>query len=177
MKNRQITIPALLCLSLFFADSALSQSTLSSSVLGTAASNASASGKVLHATLGQTFVGVSGASGKNTGAGYWYLITQSQVSTDIETINTEPGSFSLNDNYPNPFNPETSFSFTLPKQGQAKLAVFDMLGNEVQIIVDGDLPAGEFRTTWKADGLSSGTYFYRLESQGLVITKKMTLMK
>lgn len=153
------------------------QSVMSASVMSTGSSQASASGKSIQASLGQSFIGVSGASGKNTGAGYWYLISESQVSTDIETLDTQPNSFSLNNNYPNPFNPETSFSFTLPKQGRATLIVYDMLGNEMERIVDQDLPAGEFRTSWNAEGMSSGTYFYRLESQGLVLTKKMTLLK
>ena len=147
------------------------------SALSVGATNASASGKILTASVGQNFVGLSGASGKNVGSGFWYTITQSLVSTDLETIDGIAGDFALRDNYPNPFNPETTFSFVLASQSPTTLIVYDMLGNEVERIVDQVLPAGEFRTSWTADGMASGTYFYRLESGSLVQTKKMVLMK
>jgi len=146
-------------------------------VFTNAATQASAGGKSLSASLGQTFQGVSGASSKNIGSGYWYTITQSAVSTDLETLDTNPSSFALFANYPNPFNPETTFNFNLSKSGSASLVIYDMLGNVVETIVDQELPAGEFRTTWDATGRASGIYLYRLEANGKIATRKMTLMK
>lgn len=146
-------------------------------VLASGSSAASASGRNLTATVGQSFIDISGASGKNVGSGYWYTITQSLVSTDLETVDGVPGEFFLGNNYPNPFNPETRFTFVLPKQSATTLIVYDMLGSEVDRIIDQVLPAGEFRTSWTANGLASGTYFYQLESAGLVLTKKLVLMK
>jgi len=147
------------------------------SVISSGTSQAAASGRTLSATLGQTIQGVSGASGKNIGSGFWYTITESAVSTDIETLDTNPQKFALLGNYPNPFNPETTFNFNLAKAGKASLVVYDMLGNKVETIVDQELPAGEFRTSWNASGMASGTYFYQLEANGNIATRKMTLMK
>ena len=86
-------------------------------------------------------------------------------------------SFSLNDNYPNPFNPSTTISFTLPTVGMTKVTIFDITGREVQTLNRGVLNAGEHQFSFNASGLASGTYFYRLESQGFSEVKKMLLIK
>jgi len=80
-------------------------------------------------------------------------------------------------NYPNPFNPETTIRYSLPADDNVKLTVFDMLGREVATLVDGFQTAGEHQATWNASQLSSGKYFYRLESGKSVIIKMMTLLK
>jgi len=79
--------------------------------------------------------------------------------------------------YPNPFNPSTTLSFSLPQQEQVKLRVFDLLGREVATVVDDNLPAGNHSYSFDASNLASGTYFYRLETQNAVKVKKMMLLK
>jgi len=89
-----------------------------------------------------------------------------------------PKEFALAQNYPNPFNPTTTISFTLAEDGHVSLKVFDMLGREVQTVVDGNLKAGELHNAvFDASGLSSGIYFYRLETTKNSLVNKMMLLK
>ncbi|MBX2990355.1 MAG: T9SS type A sorting domain-containing protein [Bacteroidetes bacterium] len=88
-----------------------------------------------------------------------------------------PEEFSLMQNYPNPFNPTTTIAFSLPVSGHTRLSVYDVLGREVQRLLDGHLNAGRYETVLDARDLASGVYFYRLQSEGLVQTRKLTLMR
>ncbi|TAK60879.1 MAG: choice-of-anchor D domain-containing protein, partial [Bacteroidetes bacterium] len=83
-------------------------------------------------------------------------------NTDILTLEGVPSRFILYQNYPNPFNPSTTIRFALPEEGGVKISLFDMLGNEVAIVVEEVLPAGFYETHWRNSGLPSGVYFYRL---------------
>lgn len=83
----------------------------------------------------------------------------------------------LHQNYPNPFNPSTLIRYQLPVSSFVSLKVFDMLGREVAVLVDGKVNAGSHEVTFNAKGLSSGVYFYRLETNGFVDTKQFTLIK
>jgi len=98
--------------------------------------------------------------------------------TSVEPIEgVLPTSFSLDQNFPNPFNPSTEIHFTLIEGGRTTLRVFDMLGREIATLLDEDLDAGAYRKVFDASRLSSGTYMYSLTSNGSTITKKMLLMK
>jgi ligand-binding sensor domain-containing protein len=88
-----------------------------------------------------------------------------------------PLSHKLSQNYPNPFNPSTTIEFALPHAGYVTLKVYNVLGEEVAALVEGDHAAGTFKATWDASGLPSGVYFYRLTAGEYVQTKKMILMK
>jgi hypothetical protein len=86
-------------------------------------------------------------------------------------------SFNLEQNYPNPFNPSTVVGFQLSVAGQATLKVYDLLGREVAVLVNGVLPAGAHSATFDATNLPSGVYMYKLEAGGQSSTKRMTLVK
>lgn len=88
-----------------------------------------------------------------------------------------PNNFLLEQNYPNPFNPITKIQFKLPKESYINLSVFNMLGQLVTTIYSGKLDAGTHFVEFDGSELPSGIYFYRLESDNFVQTKKMTLMK
>jgi len=88
-----------------------------------------------------------------------------------------PGSFSLYQNYPNPFNPATRIMFDLPESGLTKLAVYDILGREVNVLLNEYTPAGRYTVSFDAARLSTGIYFYTLQSGNYTITKKMILTK
>jgi hypothetical protein len=85
--------------------------------------------------------------------------------------------FALEQNYPNPFNPSTVIGFQLSVAGKASLKVYDMLGREVAVLVNGTMPAGSHTATFDASNLTSGVYVYKLEAGGQVMTKRMTLVK
>ncbi len=88
-----------------------------------------------------------------------------------------PHSFNLFQNYPNPFNPATTISYSLPEATHVKLEVFNILGQRVDALLDADQPAGDYQLTWDASHFASGIYFYRLQTEAAVETKKMLLLK
>lgn len=92
----------------------------------------------------------------------------------------EPGmakEYSLNQNYPNPFNPETKITYSLAKDDQVTLSVFNVLGQKVAELVNDHQAAGKYYVTWNANDLSSGVYFYRLETGDFTKTMKMMLLR
>jgi len=102
----------------------------------------------------------------------------SSTPTAIERDDTTlPENFTLSQNFPNPFNPSTKIQFDLKEAGQAQLRVFDMMGREVAELVNEYLPAGSYTSTFEAQNLSSGTYLYLLDFNGVRLTGKMTLLK
>jgi hypothetical protein len=95
----------------------------------------------------------------------------------INPYQTLPNTFALYHNYPNPFNPSTEISFTLPKNEKATLKIYDLLGREVQTLVNGYKKAGSYHVTFDGSNLPSGIYLYRLETPSFVQIHKMILMK
>jgi photosystem II stability/assembly factor-like uncharacterized protein len=88
-----------------------------------------------------------------------------------------PDKFYLSQNYPNPFNPVTKIKYGIPKASYVSLKVYDILGKEIMSLVNEHLQPGEYITDFDASGFSSGTYFYRLETNGFSETKKLILLK
>ena len=88
-----------------------------------------------------------------------------------------PIEFDLSQNYPNPFNPTTRIEYTVPRNVYVKLTVYNVLGQQVSLLVEGNRTAGKYTITWNASGMASGVYFYRLETGDSAIMKKMMLMK
>ncbi|MCH8524478.1 MAG: T9SS type A sorting domain-containing protein, partial [Balneolales bacterium] len=88
-----------------------------------------------------------------------------------------PIAYGLEQNFPNPFNPTTSITYHVPKSGEIRLSVFDMLGREVAVVVNGTVNAGTHTVNVDGRSLSSGMYIYRLQAGNQVITRKMTLVK
>ncbi len=96
--------------------------------------------------------------------------------------NEVPKDFRLEQNYPNPFNPSTNINFSIPKPGNVKLSVFDVLGREVETLVNEQLSAGTYKVDFPAPSgnashLPSGLYFYRIISGNFTDVKKMLLIK
>jgi hypothetical protein len=88
-----------------------------------------------------------------------------------------PGQVVLKQNYPNPFNPSTNIRFELPKASHVNVAVFDILGREVSVLVNERRDAGVHEVKFDASGLSSGVYFYRLRAERFVQTRKLVLLR
>ncbi len=91
--------------------------------------------------------------------------------------NTFPEKFVLYQNYPNPFNPISTIKFELPSSGKASLIVYNILGQEVQTLVDGFLKRGSYAVQFNGAQHPSGVYFYQLQNNGFTETKKMVLLK
>jgi len=103
----------------------------------------------------------------------------------LQTINAVPSSsadivvtaYSLHQNYPNPFNPETSIAFDLVEDGMTTLAIYNVLGERVATLVDGEMTAGRHTVVFNGSHLTSGVYVYKLEVNGFTNTKKLVLLK
>ena len=93
-----------------------------------------------------------------------------------------PAKFTLSGNYPNPFNPTTNISYSIPTDGNVELIVYNIRGQKVKKLVKGTQPAGVYNVTWNGKdengwSVSSGVYFYKLRSSGKTAVKKMLLLK
>jgi len=117
---------------------------------------------------------IRGWSVTSTGgiAGYYELLTG--VSNNQNEV---PSNYALSQNYPNPFNPSTKISFSLPKAGNVKLVVYDILGREVTTLVNDYLNASNHTVDFNASTLASGVYVYRIEAGSFTAAKKMMLIK
>ncbi|MGA7160887.1 MAG: carboxypeptidase regulatory-like domain-containing protein [Bacteroidota bacterium] len=104
-------------------------------------------------------------------------LSMSSVTLVGETPTLQPEQYSLGQNYPNPFNPSTTIRYTLPASGRVAVRVYNILGQVVATLVDGNQNAGTYNVTFNASALSSGVYFYRIESGSFSAVKKMMLLK
>lgn len=88
-----------------------------------------------------------------------------------------PKTFALEGNHPNPFNPQTTIRFSLPETSAVRLAIYDVRGRQVEVLIDESLSAGDHEVTFEARDLPSGVYFSRLEAAGQVFSNRMVLVK
>jgi hypothetical protein len=93
-----------------------------------------------------------------------------------------PTDYALEQNYPNPFNPSTDIQFALPADSKVSLEIYNVLGQRVNTLVNGEMPAGDHTVTWdgrnsSGGSVSSGVYFYRIQATNFVETKKMMMLK
>ncbi len=113
-----------------------------------------------------------------SGTGIAFYTLRYSTFNAIEPISTIiPKSFQLKQNYPNPFNPVTSIRFDVPRSSFVKVSVYDIMGREVENLVNEQLSAGEYMVKWDAIKYSSGIYFYSIATDGYQSTKKMILTK
>ncbi len=94
-----------------------------------------------------------------------------------KNIKSTPGTFELSQNYPNPFNPSTIIRYSIPASGYINLSVYNSIGQKIAILVQGFENAGIHSVEFKSAGLPSGIYFYRLQENSFISTKKMILLK
>jgi uncharacterized delta-60 repeat protein len=121
---------------------------------------------------------VGEAEGTVSGNNDITIIKYEEVMTGVTgNTNSTPEGFELKQNYPNPFNPSTKISFSIPTAGMTTLKIYDMAGKEVAQLVNGNMNAGSHEFNFDSKGLSSGVYFYTLQSGDFVETKKMNLIK
>ena len=103
-----------------------------------------------------------------------YVFISTGICAEEELI---PEKFDLLQNYPNPFNPATTIPFNLPQQSNVLLTIYNILGQKVITLIDDNLPAGRYQHTWSVKNLASGIYFYRLEANKFVRTRKLIILK
>lgn len=103
----------------------------------------------------------------------------SNFTVDVKEVKDGeiPTEYSLSQNYPNPFNPTTKIGFALPQRSLTRLIIYDLLGREVQTLIDRELQAGYYEINIDINNFPSGIYFYKIQSGDYIQTKKMVLMK
>ncbi|HUL44243.1 MAG TPA: T9SS type A sorting domain-containing protein [Bacteroidota bacterium] len=115
---------------------------------------------------------------ENNSTGVWKLYgSWVDIPTAVKDGPELPRTFSLCQNYPNPFNPSTTITYDLPHRTYVRLSIFDVLGRNLQTLVDGYQEAGSKTEVFDARNLSSGIYFYRLEADKFTTTRKMVLIR
>jgi hypothetical protein len=152
------------------------------STLGTGSSNGVNSGydygevRALAVVGNEVFVGGGFTSAGGVSANN--VARWNSGTSRVEQLSpTAPKTFLLEQNYPNPFNPSTTIRYQLPVASEVKLEVYDVLGKKIATLVNERQSAGSYQVVWNASGLSSGTYFYRLQAGTFVETKKMIMVK
>ena len=130
-----------------------------------------------------------GTSGENGYKRFWGRIDDLRLSNKVEDIldnttaidlldnRSTPNTFILHQNYPNPFNPKTTIKFSLPEKGFTTLDVYNIAGQRVANLINGELAAGEHQINFYANNFSSGIYFYKLQQSSISEVKKMILVK
>lgn len=134
---------------------------------------------------GEFFLGVNDYPHTDN-VGYWiaWIIcnTCSGTTTEINEINPQINNVDLNQNYPNPFSPETTIEFSTKKDGITKLEIYNVSGKKVSTLLNEFKPAGAYKIKWNGNddfgnSVVAGTYFYTLEFNNKMISKKMILVK
>ena len=98
-------------------------------------------------------------------------------SVSVREGGSTPAGLSLSQNYPNPFNPSSVIRFSVQTEARVRLAVYDLLGREVRVLVDGVVGPGERSVAFDGAGLPSGAYVCRLEAGGMTIHRRMMLVR
>ena len=109
------------------------------------------------------------------------ILKYKQNTTKVEDNINLPEKFVLHQNFPNPFNPGTSIQYAVSSRQFISLKIYDVLGNEIAVLVNEEKPAGEYEVKFSANGggkgLTSGIYFYQLRIGSVIQTKKMVYLK
>lgn len=103
--------------------------------------------------------------------------TNEFVNEEIEQVLATPTDYQLFQNYPNPFNPTTNIEFSIPLSGLVSLKVFNLLGQEIAVLINKELSAGSYKVDFDASKLTSGIYFYSIQTSDYQNTIKMLLLK
>jgi len=114
-------------------------------------------------------------AGVNTGPAWYPFVDPTSVKNDVDKLVLND--FILYQNYPNPFNPSTIISFSIPSEDFITLRVYDVLGKEVDVLVNETKPPGNYDVEFSGKNLTSGIYFYKLKAGDFVDTKKLILIK
>lgn len=169
-----------LCLLLWYPADTQAQSNINLEVM-VAGGGSSSSAKVnLTGSVGQTIAATSSGTEAVAAAGFWPAVYLQGVPTAISPEDpraTLPTQYSLDPAYPNPFNPTTTIRYALPRAAKVRLAVYNLLGRRVKVLVSQKQEAGVHQVTFHPSQLASGTYLYRIEAGDFVQVRKMTLIK
>jgi len=124
-----------------------------------------------------------GAFGGSNWMNSWTALDQLGYIGNLTTVDDQkinslvPVEFVLEQNYPNPFNPTTTINYSVAKAGLVRISVYNALGQRVAVLLDNHKTPGSYKMTWDASSLSSGVYFYKLQTGTIELSRKMLLVK
>ena len=104
-------------------------------------------------------------------------VRETSPNVNVGDTRSTPENFKLYQNYPNPFNPSTMISYRLDKSSHLSLKIYNLAGQEIEILLYGIQSAGEHQIRWQPAGLSNGIYFYKMQAGDVSMTRKLTLLK
>jgi hypothetical protein len=147
---------------------------ITESVIGSGGGSSSGGSYSLIGTVGQPAIGVAGGGSYFNQIGFWYQPGWILTGVEDEFL---PTTFSLGQNFPNPFNPVTTFRFAVPKAARVTITLYDVAGRVVRTLADDEYEPGYHTLPLSADRLASGVYFCRMASEDFSETTKLLLLK
>jgi hypothetical protein len=132
------------------------------------------SGTYTETNIDLTYIVYFSAGG--TADGVINLVKDPSTSVERES-DLLPDGFALEQNFPNPFNPNTTIQFSIPERSFVKLDIFNSVGEKVDVLIAEELSAGKYKYTWNAENFTSGTYYYTLTTDNFRHAKKLILLK
>lgn len=177
MKLTKMSLFSLLAIYLVMPIKTEGQTRIGSAVIGSGGGRAESNTSRMIVTGGQPIIGQASSSNFGYRAGFWYQ--SNDFITSLEQIQSEllPKEFRLGQNYPNPFNPITTISYNLPKTSDARIEIFNILGQRVATLINERKTAGYHTVDFDGTRFSSGVYLYQIQAGEYIAVKKMVLMK
>ena len=164
---------AVVC-ALLVASTATAAFVMSQSVVGSGGGPAAGANNTAVGTVGQACIGVVSGPSNIHEIGFWYQPGWILTGVGDEAFPTE---YRLGQGYPNPFNPRAELRFAVPTRGPVRIALYNVAGQEVRVLVDDEMEPGFHTVAVDGDGLASGVYFCRMASGAFVETRKLVLLK
>ena len=153
---------------------ASAQYDISPSVIGSGGGSSSGGSYQILGTVGQPAIGVASGGSYLNEIGFWYQPGWILTGVEDELL---PTRFSLGQNFPNPFNPVTTFRFGVPRTARVTVTVYDVAGRVVRELADDEYEPGYYSLPLDANGLASGVYFCRMVSEDFTESRKLLLLK
>ena len=144
------------------------------SVIGSGGGGGSGGSYSLLGTVGQPAIGTAAGGSYRKEIGFWYQ--PGWVITGVEG-ELRPTRFQLSQNFPNPFNPVTTFRFAVPERARVSVKLYSVAGSEIRTLVDDTFEPGFYTAPLRAEGLASGVYFCRMATDTFSETRKLILLR
>jgi hypothetical protein len=120
---------------------------------------------------------IAGQQGSSSGANSTLTLSATEQITGIDGADETSRDFSISNNYPNPFNAQTTIQYDLSRQSTVSIEIYDILGHRIDVFANEKQNAGRHSVIWDSNGRASGIYFYKIDTGDLAETKRMLLLK
>jgi hypothetical protein len=167
---------SILVLLFFISPVLIAQHHTSITIMSNGGEKQSSTNYILVGSVGQVGVDLITNPNHHIQSGFWNAYHQ-DVIVDVEEQEVLPVQYKLEQNYPNPFNPSTIIRFAVPERSTVVLKIYDVLGSEIQTLVNEEMERGWYEKIFNASGYASGMYICTMHARDYISTKKMLLVK